>query len=261
MLWQIENTPHKLLGSVHVLPDGATLPSWVHEGCAGVGRFVFEADHRDPAADAVGRDSTGGCWKPDRHASAYHAAAELLAQAGDTNAFDGLKPWRAAFHFAQRMMSIGGLQHAHGLDNLLRTGAAKMGHQIDYLEGPTRAYDLLDSSCDPSMGGIAYFERVVRDTASGQAARDITRIIRAWAHADIGDLGLFLAERRDDAPFIFHPLITQRNREWLPVAAEMIHSDTPTLFVVGCLHTVGPDSFIDQLQSIGLQCRHIATNG
>lgn len=255
MLWKIENTPHKVIGSVHVLPVSAKLPSWAHESYDGVQRFVFESDFRDPAADSVGRDDTGGCWEPERHSAAYRAAANLMAQAGDTNDFDGLKPWRAAFHVVRHMMTRWGLQHTDGLDNLLRTRACNNGYQTDFLESPTRAFDLLDSSCDAAMGGIAFLERVVRDTASGQTLRDLERIMRAWVTSDVGDLELVQAEKLAEVPFMFHPLITQRNREWLPVAAEMIRSDTPTLFVVGSLHTVGSGSFIDGINSLGYGCR------
>lgn len=45
MLWKIENTPHKILGSIHLLPSGQELPEWVHAASSGIGRIVFEADH------------------------------------------------------------------------------------------------------------------------------------------------------------------------------------------------------------------------
>lgn len=261
MLWQIEDTPHKLIGSVHVLPKGARLPWWVHESYADIGRFVFEADHRDPTLQQVGRDEEGSCWQPTRASIAYNQAARLLASIGRTEPFDGLKPWKAAFYFLLCLMSHAGLSHSDGVDNLLRTKAEQGGHAIDYLELPTRAFDLLDSSCEQAIGGLPFFEDVIRNTDSGRGLTELERIMRAWVSSDIEDLEVILSEKKARFSFMFEPLITQRNREWLPVAARLLCEDVPTLFVVGSLHTVGHDSFIDQLRSIGLRCRLTSANG
>ncbi len=261
MLWQIENTPHKLIGSVHVLPKGAKLPWWAHESYADIGRFVFEADHRDLSIQQVGRDEEGSCWQPTRASIAYNQAARLLASFGRSEPFDGLKPWRAAFYFVSCLMSHVGLSHNDGMDNLLRTKAEHGGYAVDYLELPTRAFDLLDSSCEQAIGGLPFFEDVIRNTASGRGLTELERVMRDWVASDIVDLAIILSEKKGQFPFMFDPLIAQRNREWLPVAAELLREDVPTLFVVGSLHTVGHDSFIDQLRSIGLQCRLTTTNG
>jgi uncharacterized protein YbaP (TraB family) len=141
------------------------------------------------------------------------------------------------------------------------TKAEQGGYAVDYLELPTRAFDLLDSSCEQAIGGLPFFEDVIKNAASGRGLAELERIMRAWMESDIVDLAIILLEKKTQFPFIFEPLIAQRNREWLSMAAELLRENVPTLFVVGSLHTVGQDSFIDQLRSIGLQCRLTTTNG
>src|SRR5712671_7573632 len=125
MLWKIGDTPHRVLGSVHVLPQKATLPVWAAEGHRGMERFVFEADHRDASIAAVGVDTSGAHLAFPGAAELYTRAATFLASKGFVDPFDGLRPWRAAFYMVSRLLPAAGLFHEHGMDNRLRLHAER----------------------------------------------------------------------------------------------------------------------------------------
>ena len=261
MLWKIADTPHRLLGSVHILPPRFAVPDWATASYDGVRRIVFEADHRDPTIGAVGFDPTGTHLDNPGVSAAYELAADLAASVGRTEPFDGLRPWRAAFHLVSCLLPTLGLYHEHGMDNQLRIHADTHGLEIAFLEVPTRAFDLLDSSCEHAVGGLAFLEHVISTALSGAARAELLRIIRAWLGSDQGDFTVLHAEKVAQFPFMFDPLITQRNREWLSIAQHFLSTDTPTLIVVGSLHTVGPGSFIEQLESVGYRLIPHSTAG
>jgi uncharacterized protein YbaP (TraB family) len=255
MLWKIEDTPHRILGSMHVLPKGMALPSWAERAYVGVERFVFEADHTDPSLQAVGRDEDGACWAPERAATAYKRAKRMLATAGWFEEFNGLKPWMAAFFIARRMLSRAGFVHENGIEAVLRAVAAADGFPVAYLECASRALDLVEASCESEMEGLSYFERVLERFSDGTALQKVQRMFEAWSKADMDGFSHVMEEEMHFYPSVYRPLFLQRNAEWAPVVAELGQSGRPTLFVVGAGHTVGPGSLIDQLQPLGLKCR------
>ena len=110
------------------------------------------------------------------------------------------------------------------------------------------------------MGGLRFFERVLTHAISGSGLAELQRILRAWFASDLPQFTAIHNERLAEFPFMFEPLITQRNREWVAVAQRLMADDTPTLFVIGSLHTVGPGSFIEQLSLTGIRLTRIAPN-
>jgi|ERR1035437_1321696 uncharacterized protein YbaP (TraB family) len=258
MLWKIDNTPHRVLGSVHVLPEDAVLPRWAAESHIGMERFVFESDFRDPSAASVGVDTSGAHLAMPGAAELYARAAAFLAANSVVDPFDGLRPWRAAFYMVARLLPAAGLSHEHGMDNRLRLHADREQLPARFLESPTRAFDLLDSSCKEAMGGLRFFEHALTHAISGSGLAELQRIIRAWFASDLPALTVIYREKLAEFPELFGPLITQRNREWIDTARPMIADRTTTLFVVSALHTVGPDSFIERLESEGFSLTKIS---
>jgi hypothetical protein len=253
MLWKIDNTPHRVLGSVHILPENVVLPTWAAECHHGMKRFVFESDFRTQSAATVGVDTSGAHLAFPGAADLYARAAAFLASLGSVEPFDCLRPWRAAFYLVSRLLPHAGLSHAHGMDNRLRLYADREQFTTAFLESPTRAFDLVDSSCKQAMGGLRFFEKVLAYAISGAGLAELQRIIRAWFASDLVEFSAIHRERLAEFPFMFDPLITQRNREWVSVARSLIADKTPTLLIVGSLHTVGSGSFIEQLSDDGFR--------
>ncbi len=262
MIWKIVDTPHRLIGSIHVLPKNTTLPNWATESHDGIKRFVFEADHRSPLIREmeIGIDRTEAHLEWSGVSQAYLKASELLDSHGINIPFNAFLPWRAAFFVMAQLLPIYGLSHDHGMDNRLRTMADSNGLKINFLEHPTRAFELIDSSCQHAQSGVAFFEDVVANAKSGVGLLELQRIIRAWFTSDLADFTAIHNEKLIQFPFMFEALITQRNLEWITVARKLITDKTPTLFIVGSLHTVGAGSFIEQLEISGIRLTRVATN-
>jgi len=252
MLWTVDNTPHHILGSIHVLPAGEGMPDWVLSPFAVSQRIVFEADHTDTALFLeIGVDREGAHLELPGVRDLYERAQSLLHSVGSDVPFDGLRPWRANIHVAFALLAASdGVSGSTGVEMTLRSLADEFDLAVGFLESPGRAFELFDlaDSVD-APPGARMLDMIVRDPEF--ARREYFRILNAWLACDRVELTTVHRERFELFPTVFEAVITQRNREWLPVAVEMIRSDIPTLFVVGSLHTVGPDSFIDQLHHAG----------
>ncbi|MCW1922670.1 TraB/GumN family protein [Luteolibacter arcticus] len=260
MLWTIDGTPHRILGSIHVLPRDVEMPEWVSRAHDGVGRIVLEADAT--ATDKfleVGIDRSGAHLNFPGSRALYQQAAEILAAAGTAIPFDGMRPWRAALFVAFRLQSAAlGISPEKGVEHALRQIVAQRELRIAFLEEPSRAFDIFDSTVEAD-GGTALMERLVRDP--GLAERELVRTITAWLRSDLTDLAAIQAERISQFPRVFEPLFNGRNLEWLPKVMDMVRDETPTLFAVGAIHTVGPASLLAHLQRNGIPCTLQTSNG
>ena len=78
MLWEIADTPHRLLGSVHVLPADTAFPNWVAESYEGIERFVFESGG-EGVRNEIGIDLTRAHLKLAGASEVYQSAKTLLA--------------------------------------------------------------------------------------------------------------------------------------------------------------------------------------
>jgi uncharacterized protein YbaP (TraB family) len=262
MLWTVENTPHHVLGSIHALPDGVAFPDWVFSAYQGSHRVVFEADHTAGASFLeIGVDRNGAHLADPEICDLYERARALLLSVGNDAPFDGLRPWRANMYVTFSLLAAGGgVSGTNGVEMKLRSLADSDGLAVGFLEKPGRAFELFDlADSDGSSSGARMLEMIVRDPEF--ARREYFRILNAWLTSDRVDLADVHREKLALFPTVFEAVITQRNREWMAVAAEMLASDIPTLFVVGSMHTVGPNSFIDEISNAGFQCTFRTSKG
>ena len=137
------------------------------------------------------------------------------------------------------------------MDNRLRVHADSEQIATEFLESPSRGFDILESACEHAMGGLHFLQHTLNQINSGSSLAELQRILDAWLSNDLPALTTIHGERLAEFPIVFEPLITQRSREWIPVASQLIPDPTPTLFIVGALHTVGADSFIARLEDEG----------
>jgi uncharacterized protein YbaP (TraB family) len=257
MLWHIIGTPHRLLGSMHQIPDGAAMPEWVEASYEGIERFVFESDHLKYPEKQFGLDPTKAHLRSYGASEIYERAKKLLAGIGYNEPIDTFRPWRAARVVENRFVEHYGYLGTNGADERLRRLAEEKKLMVEFFESNSRSSELLEESCKNFQGGLAYFRLVVAATKSGAGQSRLKRMLQAWLSSDFKDTIAIQREEMAEASYMVTPHL-QRNREWVPVAKKMITENTPTLFVVGSMHTVGKGSFIELMENNGFRFKFIA---
>ncbi|NVK22063.1 MAG: TraB/GumN family protein [Kangiellaceae bacterium] len=250
MLWRIKETPHKVIGSVHFLPDGTAMPTWVQKSCEGIERIIFEADHTDPSVNEAGVDISGKHLVYPGAEGIYSRAESLLKSVGVDEPFDGLRPWKATFFVMAMLMQKNGISFSNGVEALLHNYSKDKGLEVGYLEAPCRGFDVFES-CGEPYDCLRFFEHLIDNIHTSRT--ELFDIFNAWKTSNVTKLAEILDEKLKIFPDIFNQLVFQRNKEWGPVAVKFMVDRTPTLFVVGALHCVGENSFLKNLSLYGFE--------
>lgn len=252
MLWEIINTPHKLLGSIPHLPANCSMPGWFQASYNGIDRFVFESDVRSGAFNPFGFDLARAHLKWHGASEMYQRANRLLAGIGISEPLEDLRPWRAANSLQHYFITKYGYSADHGVEHRLRLLADEKGSQVDFFESNSHSSELRDKSCKKFRNGLAYFKRAIDETKSGAGQSNQERVFKAWLSSDFTELMAVRKKENSESPYIVD-VDLQRNREWVPVAKRLISEKTPTLFVMGAFHTVGKGSFIEHMEGAGFK--------
>ena len=217
MLWEIENTNCRLLGSMHNFPADREFPKWVAASFDGVQRLVFEADIRADAGMAAGYDPTKAHLKFYGAPELYQRAEKLLAGIKANVVIDVFRPWKAAGIFQLSFIENWGYLMVNGVDQRLRKIAEEKGLQVDFFEPITHSPKLHDISCKPFQGGLAFFRRSILEIKSGKGQAHMQRMFEAWLANDLAVMAAVQAEELAESPYIVNVQL-QRNREWVAVA-------------------------------------------
>lgn len=249
MLWRINNTPHKIIGSIHFLPNEIEIPPWIEASCKDIERIMFEADHTDPSLIGAGIDISGKHLGYPNAKNIYSRAEVFLKSIGIAEPFDGLRPWQATFYVMNMLIQKSGMSFSNGVEALLHKYSKVKGMEVGYLESPRRGFEVFES-CDDPFDSLGFFEHLIDNIHT--ARTELFDIYNAWRTNDIFKLSEILEEKHAIFPAIFDGLVFQRNKEWASVAAKIVTNKQPTLFVVGALHCAGELSFLKYLSDYGL---------
>jgi len=237
MLWKIEDTPHFLVGSIHVRSaKEATIPKGLIETFQLTKETVFEADVSDPRLQTFGIDPSLSHLNTQNARSLYERAANLLKTIGINQAIDSFKPWKASLALTYHILCSQGFDFNNGIDQRLREYSLADNHTISYLEFPLRSLQCFDSlSTDDSL---KLLEEVVNNPI--KLIEVITNIITAWTQQDLSTIGNILNSLLSEHFDLYSDFVLRRNEEWLQkLINEILPDDTPKLVVVGALHCVG----------------------
>jgi len=248
VLWKIKETPHKVLGSVHCLPDEIEMPSWVQKSCEGIERIVFENDHEDASAVGAGVDVSGKHLDYPKAESIYSNAALLLKSEGVEEPFDGLRPWKAALYVMQVLIQKNGIYFSKGVEAVLHEHSKNNELDVGFLESPCRGFEIFES-CGEPYDCLGFFEYMIDNIHTWRT--ELIDVLEAWSTSNVSRLNEILVEKHGVFPKIYDGLVFRRNEEWGSVAANFIVDRKPTLFVVGAMHCVGDNSFLENLSYHG----------
>jgi uncharacterized protein len=247
-----------LAGSVHLLPTAqATLPAGLLRAYADSSRLVMEIDlgRLDPQQLGNwilehGRLPAGTTLSAvigaERYGEVTHAAGDFgLPQ----QALDDQAPWVVAIELTDLEYLKLGFDPEQGVEQQLVQRARTDGKATGGLE-----------TVDAELGSLVGLSqadqvRLLDQTLKelGEPQSELQDIVSAWRSGDAPRLAKLLAGEYREFPGLYRPLVTERNRLWLPQIEQMLAGNDNCLVVVGALHLVGDGGLLELLRRDGFK--------
>jgi uncharacterized protein len=245
-----------LAGSVHLLPAAqATLPAGLTRAYADSSRLVMEIDlgRLDPQQLGSwvlehGRLPAGTTLRAvigeQRYGEVTHAAGDLGLP---PEALDDEAPWVVAIELTDLEYLKLGFDPEQGVEQQLVQRAHTDGKATAGLE-----------TVDAELGSLAGLSQSDQVRLLDQTLKELDEppaelddILSAWRSGDAPRLAKLLAGEYQEFPQLYRPLVTERNRLWLPQIEQMLAGDGNCLVVVGALHLVGDGGLLELLRRDG----------
>lgn len=257
-VWVVRGTHNTvyLAGSIHMLPaNDAELPPGFIRAYADSSRLVMELDLAtlDPME--------GMAWMMDH--GTLPSGTTLRAVLGDTRygrvsaaaaalgmpmtGLDALAPWVVGIEITDAAYEHEGFDPEQGVEEQLVRRAQKDGKPTAGLE--TLQEELGSLTTLSSEDQIRMLDQTVDELKSIRS--EMQDITVAWRHGDATRLAALLSSEYNDFPSLYKPLVTDRNRHWLPQLEQLLHGNDNALVVVGALHLVGHGGLLELLRHKG----------
>ena len=245
-----------LAGSIHMLPpDDAALPPGFERAYTDSVRLVMELDlgKFDPVEAMTWMMDHGtlpagtnlrGVLGEQRYGRVSAAAIGLgLPMA----ALDSLAPWVVGIEISDLAYEHEGYDPEQGVEEQLVRRAEKDGK-------PTAGLETMPEELS-SLTGLSSADQIRMLDQTVDELKDIKSEMRevtgAWRHGDAARLTSLLSTEYNAFPSLYKPLVSDRNRRWLPQVEEMLTEKSNVLVVVGALHLVGKEGLLELLRSRG----------
>jgi uncharacterized protein YbaP (TraB family) len=162
-------------------------------------------------------------------------------------ALDSLAPWVVGIEISDLAYEHEGYDPEQGVEEQLVRRAQKDDKPTAGLETmPEELSSLTGLSSDDQIRMLDQTVDDLKDIKSEM--RDVTS---AWRHGDAARLAALLASEYNAFPSLYRPLVTDRNRHWLPHVEELLKANDNSLVVVGALHLVGQGGLLELLRAKG----------
>jgi uncharacterized protein len=247
-----------LAGSVHLLPSAqATLPAGLMRAYADSSRLVMEVDlgKLDPQQLGAGvleqgRLPAGTTLRAvigeERYGQVTHAAGDFGLP---REALDGEQPWVVAIELTDLEYLKLGFDPEQGVEEQLVQRAHADGKATAGLETVDAELGSLAGLSQPDQ--VRLLDQTLKEL--GEPPNELDDIVGAWRNGDAPRLAKLLASEYREFPQLYRPLVTERNRLWLPQIEQMLAAGNNCLVVVGALHLVGDGGLLDLLRRDGYQ--------
>jgi hypothetical protein len=257
-VWVVRGTHNTvyLAGSIHMLPaNDAELPGECTRAYADSSRLVMELDLAtlDPMEGLAWMMEHGtlpsgttlrGVLGETRYGRVTGAATALgMPMTG----LDGLAPWVVGIEITDAAYEHEGFDPEQGVEEQLVRRAQKDGKPTAGLE--TLQEELGSLATLSSEDQIRMLDQTVDELKSIRS--EMQEITVAWRHGDATRLAALLSSEYSDFPSLYKPLVTDRNRHWLPQLEQLLHGNDNALVVVGALHLVGHGGLLELLRHKG----------
>lgn len=238
MYFQLHDSNVRLLGSMHLLPQGAEMPSWVYD--AYQWSEIVCLEHDTEALVPMLKNNNGRLFQADVPMSVVKRYQSFWPKTGPVSPLSAMRPWAALMLAPVFARSEAGVS---GVENHLRDCASRDGKPIAYLETPGQFIAAGESTPISEVRtalklGLPALER---------SAEFFRAMFEAWSIGDIDGCEKVALQGPGFTPVIRAALLDSRNSSWAPRIREAIASGRRTLVAVGALHLAGPNSVQDVL--------------
>ena len=244
MLYELEGSHLRVIGTLHLLPQGGKMPDWLPTAYAWSEAVFVEHSPTDFLQQARLVDASPGT----RLSPAFRQWLErLVLEAGVSLPLGEFQRGAAV------VMALGcRIQGMPGADQALHDWCQRDRKAFGYVEQPIAVLQALEEITEDDWT-LAIQAELARPESP---ALQLQQVHAAWLAGDTALLeagtreGLFTVEKLRGA------LLTGRNRRW---AAAYADPPRRSLVAVGAAHLVGADSFLDELARVsGRNVRRIA---
>jgi hypothetical protein len=249
-----------LAGSVHLLKkDDTSLPPAFDKAYASAKTLVMEVDIDDvdsPAAQALilekGMLADGTTLRDSIGEARYGRVASEATRLGlPPDALQQFEPWAVALTLTQLEYIQLGFDPDEGVEKQLGRRAHADGKQIQGLETLEQQINILASLSKEDQA--AFLEQTVNEMRD--ADRETQEILAAWRSGNSAKLAALMSEDFKTFPSLYHALVTDRNRRWLPQIERLLKADQNYLVIVGALHLVGDGGLLQLARAEGIEPR------
>jgi uncharacterized protein len=135
-----------------------------------------------------------------------------------------------------------------GVDRFIYERANRDKKIVEGLETVDEQFNYVLSMADGNEDAFVAYS--IKDMQS--IKQNYEALVNAWRKGDAGKLDeLMVAEIKTRLPQLYKKLITDRNRNWLPLIEAYLKTPRTKFIVVGVGHLVGPDGIIETLRKKG----------
>jgi len=243
MIWQFDNSQVYILGSVHVMKEGAiNHQSAINDVYDKVSKVVFETSLdfvQIPMClyenDKLSKNTSKALFRDTKKV--------WLKQGLEYSELEKSKIWRAALSINSTIVSDNGFLEESGVDRVMWNKSKEDNKEIEWLEPQIAGISCFDNA--PLEEQHKFLMKPVRDKK--EVINEINTLVDSWNSGDEESLLRILNTALEEFPEMFNSLVLQRNSDWLSKFKTAIDSGIPTLFIVGVLHCVGKYSIQNML--------------
>ncbi len=258
VFWEVagkHNTVY-LLGSVHLLHENdRALPAVTENAYLDAEVLVEELDIYAMLGEVLSPEAMKQQFLPQGQKLAEILGPELndkLREAVkplniDMDFLSRMQPWYVASMVSSLRLMQAGYSPQDGVDYQIAERAHRDGKPIEGFETAVQQLGFFASM--PMDQQRQFLAATLEETESSAELRQITD---AWRRGDLAALEALLKEGMDEAPELFHRIVTDRNHNWLPRIEQML-ADTSQdyLVVTGALHMIGSQGLVELLRAKG----------
>lgn len=251
-----KNNTVYLLGSIHVLRESDyPLPPAMDEAYRDSEVLVMELDLDDIEPIQIARQFIAAATAQDGQTlssllgeSSYIKAKNLASELDtDLAPFENFEPWFTALTVLSLQMAKIGFREDLGIEGHFLNRAEKDKKPVQGLESIEFQVSLFDTLPIDQQRDFL----LMTLTQAGDLEADSNSLVQAWKTGNTEDLSKLLNLSLENTNGLYDKILTERNRNWVPIIESFLQEKDDYLIIVGAGHLVGENSVVELLQESG----------